>query len=97
MKLSSTSSITTLKKPTDIMPLKNCNRHIIPDRILIIFLRYGRGWKYHYPTETWITEQDPANKKYFNTLNWHIKGLQDGEINQEEFLTLNEFKVQNTQ
>jgi len=58
---------------------------------------YGRGWKYHYPTETWITEQDPANRKYFNTLIWQTKGLQDGEINQEEYLTLNEFKLQSTQ
>jgi len=55
---------------------------------------YGRGWKYHYPTETWVGDQDGGGKKYFNTLGWQVKTMQETEINKEEYLTLNEFKTQ---
>lgn len=81
------------KKHIDIMQLKNC-KNCPPIKYILNKFRYGRGWKYHYPTETWIGDQDQGGKRYFNTTSWQTKTLQDSEINEEEYLTLNEFKLQ---
>mgnify|MGYP001108975132 CR=1 FL=1 len=53
---------------------------------------YEKGWKYHYPTETWILEQ--PTRKYFNTQSWLVEDLKENEINADECLTLKDFELQ---
>jgi len=61
---------------------------------------YAKNWKYHYPSETWV-QIDVTQKagtqgscKYFNVSNWETVITNQIDFNNEEFLTLNDFKSQ---
>jgi len=84
-------------KLRDLPQQKNCKIILNVFSFLKIFLkRYGRGWKYHYPTESWIQDQN-GEKKYFNNYIWMVKTLQESDIAEDEFVTLNEFKQHSAQ